>query len=131
MVTNLLISACARWIWCDWRPAAGRLSVLPFQGAHGEWIIACDANGSASFQLAQQRAGDNTVPISVVLYMDTSFIRSGIPVQPIYGKSFGPSCVPDIPSVSVAHICVVCVHSCDTNVLVDSQWAASTTTGRS
>ncbi len=45
-----------------------------------------DANGSVSFQLAQARIGQNKVPMSIVLYIDSTFLKKGIPICPIYGE---------------------------------------------
>jgi hypothetical protein len=43
------------------------------------------SNGAVSFQLAQVRCGPDCVPVSLVIYIDGSFIKHGIPVKPIYG----------------------------------------------
>jgi hypothetical protein len=45
------------------------------------------SNSAVSFQLAQVRFGPNCVPVSLVIYIDGSFIKHGIPVKPIYGNS--------------------------------------------
>ena len=37
------------------------------------------------FQIAQIRCGEGSVPVSLVIYIDGSFIKHGIPVKPIYG----------------------------------------------
>jgi hypothetical protein len=42
-------------------------------------------NGAVSFQLAQVLCGPDCVPVSLVIYIDGSFIKHGIPVKPIYG----------------------------------------------
>ena len=44
------------------------------------------SNGAVSFQIAQIRCGEECVPVSLVIYIDGSFIKHGIPVKPIYGK---------------------------------------------
>jgi len=49
-------------------------------------ILGGHANGSISFQLAQIRIGADKVPISIVLYIDATFIKRGIPIRPIYYK---------------------------------------------
>ena len=54
--------------------------------ATGERIIACSANGSVSFQVAQIHVGVGIVPVSIELYVDGSFIKRGIPVRPIYSE---------------------------------------------
>ena len=43
------------------------------------------SNGAVSFQIAQLRSGPDCVPVSLVIYIDGSFIKHGIPVKPIYG----------------------------------------------
>ncbi len=52
--------------------------------ANGERVLGGDANGSLSFELAQFQLGPGTVPISIVLYIDATFIKQGIPIRPIY-----------------------------------------------
>jgi hypothetical protein len=56
--------------------------------ANGERVLSGDANGSLtrSFELAQFRLGPGTVPISIVLYIDATFIKHGIPIRPIYSE---------------------------------------------
>jgi hypothetical protein len=46
------------------------------------------SNGAVSFQLAQVRCGPDCVPVSLVIYIDGSFIKHGIPVKPIYGSLY-------------------------------------------
>ena len=58
-----------------------------FKNAKGERIIGGHANGSISFQLAQLKVGPGKVPISIVLYIDATFIKRGIPIRPIYCES--------------------------------------------
>jgi hypothetical protein len=50
------------------------------------------SNGAVSFQIAQVRCGPDCVPVSLVIYIDGSFIKHGIPVKPIYGMlmSYSP-----------------------------------------
>jgi len=43
------------------------------------------SNGAVSFQIAQVSFGPDCVPVSLVIYIDGSFIKHGIPVKPIYG----------------------------------------------
>jgi hypothetical protein len=45
------------------------------------------SNSAVSFQLAQVRVGAYCVPVSLVIYIDSSFIKHWIPVKPIYGIS--------------------------------------------
>jgi len=56
------------------------------KNSKGERIFGGDANGSVSFELAQLRIGPNRVPLSLVLYIDGTFMKNGMPVRPIYCK---------------------------------------------
>jgi len=58
-----------------------------YKNAKGERILGGHANGSISFQLAQAKVGPGKVPISIVLYIDATFIKRGIPIRPIYCES--------------------------------------------
>ena len=58
------------------------------------------SNSAVSFQLAQVRAGPDSVPVSLVVYIDGSFIKHGIPVKPIYGMF----CY-NIPVIFQLHLC--------------------------
>lgn len=62
-----------------------------YKDARGERIIGGHANGSVTFQVAQLRAGAGVVPVSIVLYVDATFIKRGIPIRPIYCEF--PCCV--------------------------------------
>ena len=55
-----------------------------YKDSGGNRIYGGHANGSISFELAQMRVGANKVPLSLVLYIDGTFIKNGIPVRPIY-----------------------------------------------
>lgn len=57
-----------------------------YKNARGERILGGHANGSVSFQVAQSRVGPGKVPISIVLYIDATFLKRGIPIRPIYCK---------------------------------------------
>ena len=59
-----------------------------YKNANGDRILACDANGSLTFQLAQIQVGEGTVPISIVLYIDSTFIKRGIPIRPVYRELY-------------------------------------------
>ena len=54
--------------------------------ANGDRVLGGDANGSLTFELAQLRVGPGTVPISIVLYIDATYIKHGIPIRPIYSE---------------------------------------------
>jgi hypothetical protein len=64
------------------------LAFKEYKDHKGERIIGGHANGSVSFQIAQMRAGPGLVPISIVLYIDATFIKRGIPIRPIYREYF-------------------------------------------
>ncbi len=53
---------------------------------NGNRVLGGDANGSVSFELAQLYVGPGAVPISIVLYIDTTYIKHGIPILPIYSE---------------------------------------------
>ena len=55
---------------------------------HGNRLFAGHANGSVTFQLAQIRVGSDKVPVSLVIYIDATYIKRGIPIRPIYRKSY-------------------------------------------
>ena len=57
-----------------------------YKNANGDRILGGHANGSVSFQLAQARVGPGKVPISIILYIDATFLKRGIPIRPIYCK---------------------------------------------
>ena len=58
-----------------------------YKNPKGERILGGHANGSITFQLAQLKVGPGKVPISIVLYIDATFIKRGIPIRPIYCES--------------------------------------------
>ncbi len=53
---------------------------------HGNRLFSGHANGSVCFQLAQLLIGEGKVPVSLVIYIDTPYIKKGIPIRPIYRK---------------------------------------------
>jgi hypothetical protein len=57
-----------------------------YKNANGDRILGGHANGSVSFQIAQASVGPGKVPISIVLYIDATFLKRGIPIRPIYCK---------------------------------------------
>ena len=56
---------------------------------HGNRPFAGHSNESVSFQLAQLRIGEGIlkVPLSLIIYIDATYIKKGIPIRPIYCKS--------------------------------------------
>lgn len=47
---------------------------------HGNRLFAGHANGSVTFQIAQTRVGQGKVPVSLVIYIDATYIKRGIPI---------------------------------------------------
>jgi hypothetical protein len=54
--------------------------------ANGNRVFGGDANGSLTFELVQLRVGPRTVPISIVLYIDATYIKHIIPIRPVYSE---------------------------------------------
>ena len=52
----------------------------------GNRLFAGHSNGSVSFQLAQLKVGEGKVPVSIVLYIDGTYLKKGIPIRPVYRK---------------------------------------------
>ena len=72
------------------------------------------SNGAVSFQIAQIRCGEECVPVSLVIYIDGSFIKHGIPVKPIYGMyvviyMVYTCCIIIILSVWFRYIYLICL----------------------
>ena len=57
-----------------------------YKDPRGNRLFAGHANGSVSFQLAQMKVGEGKVPVSIVLYIDGTFLKKGIPIRPVYSK---------------------------------------------
>ena len=58
-----------------------------YKNSQGSSVLACDANGSVTFQLAQMLVGPespDTVQCSIVLHIGRTFIKRGIPIRPVY-----------------------------------------------
>ena len=53
---------------------------------HGNRLFARHSNGSVSFQLAQLKVDEGKVPVSIVLYIDSTYLKKGIPIRPVYRK---------------------------------------------
>jgi hypothetical protein len=62
-----------------------------YKDPHGNRLFAGDANGSVSFQLAQIKIGNDKVPVSIVLYIDGTIFKKGIPIRPVYSEYRTPS----------------------------------------
>ena len=97
-----------------------------YKNANGDRILGGHANGSVSFQIAQARMGPGKVPISIVLYIDATFLKRGIPIRPIYGMiscpishiisymilfHFAISCMMYVAYITVAYIKALAMHA--------------------
>ncbi len=47
-------------------------------------VMRMDDYGSVSFQLAQIKIGIDKVPVSIVLYIDFTFLKKGNLIRPVY-----------------------------------------------
>jgi hypothetical protein len=65
-----------------------------YKDPRGNRLFAGHSNGSVSFQLAQIRVGEDKVPVSIVLYIDGTYLKKGIPIRPVYSKC--KHIIPDI-----------------------------------
>ncbi len=84
-------------LWAYGRRALGRVSALAFHESkdpRGNRLFAGHSNGSVSFQLAQIHVGEDKVPVSIVLYIDGTYLKKGIPIRPVYRK-----CIHIIPDI--------------------------------
>ena len=57
-----------------------------YKDPRGNRLFTGHSNGSVSFQLAQLKIGEGKVPVSIVLYIDGTFLKKGIPIRPVYRK---------------------------------------------
>ena len=77
------------------------------------------SNSAVSFQLASVRAGPDCVPVSLVVYIDGSFIKHGIPVKSIYGTLCCNILVICLSYIS--HMLVICLsYVCHISVILMS-----------
>jgi hypothetical protein len=90
---------------------------------HGNRLFAGHANGSVSFQLAQLRIGEGKVPVSLVIYIDATYIKKGIPIRPIYCKSLQYR-------IRYRIRYRIQIQSAQWLTCIFVQWVASTTTGQ-
>ena len=59
-------------------------SFQEYKDTKGDSILSSNASCSVTFQLAQMQVGQGTVQISIVLYIEETFIMLGNPIQPVY-----------------------------------------------
>ncbi len=57
-----------------------------YKDPHGSRLFAGDANRSVSFQLVQIKIGIDKFSVSIVLYIDGTLLKKGIPIRPVYSK---------------------------------------------
>jgi hypothetical protein len=67
-----------------WLAGSQHFTFKEYLDPHGNRLFARHSNGSVSFQLAQIRVGTYKVPVSLVIYIDATYIKRGIPIRPIY-----------------------------------------------
>ena len=65
-----------------------------YKDPRGNRLFAGHSNGSVSFQSAQIQVGEGKVPVSIVLYIDGTYLKKGIPIRPVYHKCM--HIIPDI-----------------------------------
>ena len=65
-----------------------------YKDPRGNRLFAGHSNGSVSFQLAQIHVGEDKVPVSIVLYIDGTYLKKGILIRPVYRK-----CIHIIPDI--------------------------------
>ena len=73
-----------------------------YKDPHGNRLFAGHSNGSISFQLAQIQVGEDKVPVSIVLYIDGTYLKKGIPIRPVYRKCL--HIIPDIIHYVISYI---------------------------
>ena len=82
------LMANMRLAWCQ------HFAFHEYKDPRGNRLFAGHSNGSVSFQLAQIQVGEGKVPVSIVLYIDCTYLKKGIPIRPIYSK-----CIHIIPDI--------------------------------
>jgi hypothetical protein len=70
------------WTWLGRKPWTRRRASRHYLNEEGEREFGA-SNGAVSFQIAQLLSGPDCVPVSLVIYIDGSFIKHWIPVKPI------------------------------------------------
>jgi hypothetical protein len=65
-----------------------------YKDPRGNRHFAGHSNGSVSFQIAHIQVGEDKVPVSIVLYIDGTYLNKGIPIRPVYRK-----CIHIIPDI--------------------------------
>ncbi len=80
-----------------------------YKGPCGNRLFAGYSNGSVSFQLAQVRVGEDKVPVSIVLYIDGTFLKKGIPIRLVYRKCIYivPDIMPDVIADIISDITMI------------------------
>ncbi len=67
-----------------------------YKDPRGNRLFAGHSGCSVSFQLAQLKVSEGKVPVSIVLYIDGTFLKKGIQIRPVYRKCVLPDILPDI-----------------------------------
>ena len=92
-----------------------------YKDPHGNRLFAGDANGSVSFQLAQIKIGNDKVPVSIVLYIDGTFLKKGTPIRPVYHKCIYiiPDIMPDVIADIIPDITYVLSRQSVVSIMTD------------
>ena len=92
-----------------------------YKDPRGNRLFAGHSNGSVSFQLAQIRVGEDKVPVSIVLYIDGTYLKKGIPIRPVYRKCIHiiPCIIPDAMSKIVPDITICLIGQLDLLTMTD------------
>ena len=78
----------------------------------GEHILACDANGSVTCQMAQEHINPGEVPISIVLYIDWTFMKRGMLCISIYIMVYNLLCTSIYIMIYDMLYIMVCIMTC-------------------
>ena len=90
-----------RWRFCQTR----------LQGS-SRTVLACDANGSVTFQMAQEHINPGEVPISIVLYIDWTFMKRGMLCISIYIMVYNLLCTSIYIMIYDMLYIMVCIMTC-------------------
>jgi hypothetical protein len=57
-----------------------------YKDLRGNRLFAGLSSGSVFFQMTQLKVGEGKVPVSIVLYIDGTYLKKGIQIRPVYRK---------------------------------------------
>ena len=70
-----------------WLAGSQHFALKEYFNPHGNRLFASHSNGSVSLQLAQLRIGEGKVPVSLEIYIDTTYVKKCIHIRPNHCKS--------------------------------------------